>query len=108
MCLYPKLVQNPKYKKNKKNKGTIPECRDPRVLFVPIGCGRCMECRKKRSREWKTRLMEEYRHDRTGKFVTFTFSDESLLDLEADLREKGCTLEGTNLEDEIVRLATAI
>jgi len=37
MCLYPKLIKNPKYKPNKKNGGIVPELKDIRVLAVPIG-----------------------------------------------------------------------
>lgn len=78
MCLYPRLRKNPKYQKNKKNGGNIPPVTDKRVLWVPIGCGKCYECMKKKSREWQIRLQEEIRTDNTGKFVTLTFSPESL------------------------------
>ena len=49
MCLYPKLIQNPKYKKNKKNGGNVPTPQDDRVLLVPIGCGKCFECMKQKN-----------------------------------------------------------
>ena len=39
MCLYPRLIKNPKYKSNKKNGGVIPYMKDDRVFFVPISCG---------------------------------------------------------------------
>ena len=48
MCLYPTLIDNPKYKSNKKNGGVIPLCIDERIKKVPIGCGYCEECRKKK------------------------------------------------------------
>lgn len=58
MCLYPKLIKNRKYIKNKKNKGKIPPLPkilvnsklidDARVVLVPVGCGKCMECMKKK------------------------------------------------------------
>lgn len=48
MCLYPKLIKNKRYTINIKNKGIIPECIDERMLFVPIGCGKCIECMKKK------------------------------------------------------------
>ena len=63
MCLYPKLVKNPKYIPNKKNKGIIPKVNDPRVLFVPIACGKCMECMRSKAREWRVRLHEEIRNN---------------------------------------------
>ena len=47
MCLYPRLIKNPKYKANKKNGGIIPAISDKRVLAVPIGCGKCIECKKR-------------------------------------------------------------
>lgn len=100
MCLYPKLIKNRKYIANKKNKGVIPKVTDPRVLYVPVKCGKCMECMKANSREWKIRLQEEIRTDKTGQFVTLSFSDESLLSL-----GEGIELEGYNLDNEIARKA---
>lgn len=81
MCLYPKIIQNKKYTANKKNKGKIPQMTDQRVQFVPVGCGKCMECRKKKGREWAVRLGEEIRTNKNGKFITFSFSNESLKEL---------------------------
>ena len=43
MCLYPRLIENPKYKITKKNGGEVPPILDNRVKFVPIGCGNCYE-----------------------------------------------------------------
>lgn len=88
MCLYPKLIINKKYTITKKNKGIVPEMKDERVKYVPVGCGKCLECLKKKSREWKVRLHEEILHDDSGKFVTLTFSDECLLKLENELLDK--------------------
>lgn len=82
MCLYPKLLKNRKYTKTKKNKGIVPQVNDARVLMVPVGCGKCMECRKQRAREWQVRLSEELRHDNEVQFVTLTFNDEGLEELE--------------------------
>ena len=59
MCLYPKLIKNRKYIANKKNGGNIPPVSDLRVIMVPVGCGKCIECKKKKSREWSIRLQEE-------------------------------------------------
>ncbi len=56
MCLYPKLIKNRKYVANKKNKGVIPPILDKRVLMVPDGCGKCMECRRQIARYWLVRL----------------------------------------------------
>lgn len=82
MCLYSKLVKNPKYKKNKKNGGIIPPLPlDRRILYVPIKCGKCMECKKAKANEWNVRMMEELKTSKNGIFVTLTFSNESIIEL---------------------------
>lgn len=81
MCLYPRLIQNPKYTKNKKNGGVIPPVNDKRALYVPIQCNKCMECKQKKAREWSVRLNEEIAQNREGKFVTLTFSNEKYKEL---------------------------
>lgn len=81
MCLYPKLIINPKYKANKKNGGNVPTLKDERVGLVPIGCNDCIECRKKKGNEWRVRLAEEIKENKNGKFVTLTFSNESYAEL---------------------------
>ena len=101
MCLYPKLIKNRKYITNKKNKGIVPKIKDKRVLLVPVSCGKCMECKKKKSRDWQVRLSEEIRHNKNGKFVTFTFSDASLKLLAKEVQG----LDGYELENEIARIA---
>ena len=76
MCLYPRLMYNPKYKANKKNGGCIPPVNDQRTLYVPIGCGVCIECRKQNARNWQLRLYEDIKEHKNGKFVTLTFSND--------------------------------
>jgi len=100
MCLYPKLITNRKYIPNKKNGGVIPAVSDKRVLQVPVGCGKCMECKKQKSREWQVRLQEEIRENKNGKFVTLTFSDESIKELSKNIK-----LEGYELDNEIATKA---
>ena len=79
MCLYPTLIDNPKYKSNKKNGGVIPYCFDARIKKVPIGCGYCEECRKKKAGEWYIRLENELRSNKERcRFITLTFNEESL------------------------------
>jgi len=102
MCLYPKLIKNRKYVSNKKNGGNIPPVTDQRVLLVPVGCGKCIECKKQKAREWQVRLTEEIRNDNTGKFVTLTFSNESIKELTKEING----VEGYNLDNEIATLAT--
>lgn len=102
MCLYPKLIKNRKYVANKKNKGIIPKVKDKRVLYVPVACGKCMECKKAKAKEWQVRLSEEIKHDKTGKFVTLTFSEESLKELGKEIK----ILDGYEKDNEIATLAT--
>ena len=77
MCLYPKLIKNKKYTKNKKNGGIIPTVSDNRVLYVTAACGKCFECRKQKARAWQVRMSEELRENPNAIFVTLTISDES-------------------------------
>jgi hypothetical protein len=77
MCLYPKLIKNKKYTKNKKNGGVIPAVSDNRVLWVTAACGKCFECRKQKAREWQVRMSEELRENPNAIFVTLTISDEA-------------------------------
>lgn len=78
MCLYPKLIKNKKYLPNKKNNWNPPKCEDYRVLYVTAACGKCLECRKQKQREWLVRMSEELRHDPNAYFMTLTFSEEKL------------------------------
>lgn len=82
MCLYPKMILNKKYRPNKKNGGNTPFFNDIRTLYVPIACGVCYECLKKKGREWAIRLNEEIKEKKNAKFVTLTFSEEELTKLE--------------------------
>lgn len=102
MCLYPKLILNRKYLPNKKNKGHPPTITDERTRYVPIGCGKCMECLRQKSRGWQVRLHEELRNNRNAYFVTLSFSDESLNDLDKEIDER---LEGYERENKIATLA---
>ncbi len=81
MCLYPTFIKNPKYKPNKKNKGKPPVCKDRRLLYIPVKCGCCIECRKEKQREWRVRLEEELRSN-FGYFITLTISQEGIKELE--------------------------
>lgn len=87
MCLYPKLIKNPKYLPNKKNNYKPPICKDRRLLYVAVGCGQCKECRKQLKNSWRIRLTEELRVNK-GIFVTLTFSDENIEKLKKELDAK--------------------
>ena len=101
MCLYPRLMKNRKFTSNKKNGGVKPEVKDSRVLVVPIGCGKCMECKKQKSVEWQVRLHEEIRESKNGKFVTMTFTDKALVELQSELK----MYKGYELENQTATLA---
>ncbi len=101
MCLYPKLIINRKYVKNKKNGGVVPPVNDERARMVPVGCGKCIECRKQKSRNWQVRLQEDLRENKNGKFVTYTFSEYELQKIDNEI--KG--LSGYERDNEICRIA---
>ena len=84
MCLYPQLIKNPKYKSSKKRGYYVPKNYDKRTEYVPVACGKCFECRKKRAREWRIRLAEEIRHNKSY-FITLTIDDENLEMLKNEL-----------------------
>lgn len=111
MCLYPKIIRNRKYISNKKNRGIVPVAEDARVLWVPVGCGKCIECKNQKAREWKVRLQEEVRNDKTGQFVTLTFSNESIAELDGVIEEianedtgEVAILEGYERDNEIAKI----
>ena len=49
-----------------------------RTYYVPTKCGRCIECRQQRQREWIVRLSEELRENNNALFVTLTFDKEKI------------------------------
>ena len=100
MCLYPRLIKNPKYRVNKKNEGNVPEITDMRVGYVAIGCGYCFECMKQKAYSWKVRLQEDIKQHQNGKFVTLTFSNESYTELAKNIKAEGYTL-----DNEVARIA---
>jgi hypothetical protein len=111
MCLYPRLILNRKYTSNKKNGGVVPPIGDPRTKMVPVGCQNCIECRKKKAREWQVRLLEDIKHHTYGKFVTLTFSNEKYKELVEEIRkwEKDNEIyeeiEGYALDNQVATMA---
>lgn len=85
MCLYPRLMKNPRYKGGKEFL-----CDDRRKLYVAVGCGNCYECRKQKAQQWRVRLQEELKVQKHAYFVTLTFSNESLLELSKALNTLEC------------------
>lgn len=82
MCIYQTKGVNKKYTKTKKNGGIIPPVYDERTRTVYYDCGRCYECRNKVARDWQLRMKEEIKESKNGKFITLTFSNESIKALE--------------------------
>lgn len=103
MCLYPKLIKNPKYRSTKKNGGNIPPILDQRVKYVPIGCTRCMECKRQKANAWRVRLLEDIRTNTNAQFITLTLSNESYYELDQEINEN---LEGYERDNAIATLAT--
>lgn len=101
MCLYPNIIKNKKYTANKKNGGNIPTPTDKRVLYVPVKCGKCMECAKQKSREWQVRLNEDIKHNKNAQFVTLTFSNEEYTKLSKEITK----LDGYERDNEIAKKA---
>ncbi|WNK14258.1 MAG: replication initiator protein [Microvirus sp.] len=85
----------------KKNGGNIPPVNDQRTTYIPIGCQNCIECRKKKARDWQIRLLEEVKTNKNGKFITLTFSNASIMKLQEEL--KG--LRGYELDNAIATIA---
>lgn len=114
MCLFPRLIKNKKYEPNKKNRGIVPDFpvgkdgnADMRVLAVPIKCGECMECRKQNASQWKSRLKEDIRHNTNAKWVTLTFSNESIKKLYEKYEDIN-TLKGYDVDNAIATKAVRL
>lgn len=103
MCLYPRLINNPRYKENQKNGGIIPPINDIRTTVIPIGCNNCIECRKQKARDWQVRLQEEIKTNKGGKFITLTFNTKSLNDI-----GKNINLTGYNKDNAIATRAVRL
>lgn len=88
MCIYTKAVENPRFKKWRKENGGLHPNYDYKKAYVPIECGECIECRRKKAREWKTRIREEWKDKGVAHFVTLTFSEKELDKLEVDAKSK--------------------
>jgi hypothetical protein len=69
--------------------------------MVPVGCGKCIECKKQKSRNWQVRLQEDIRVNKNAKFITYTFSEHELQKLDNEI--KG--LSGYDRDNEICKIA---
>lgn len=90
MCLYPRLMKNPRYLPNKKNNNRPPKCTDFRLKYVSVGCGNCIECRLQKAHEWQIRLMEEIKCHKYNYFITLTFDNKNLKELCKETEQKEC------------------
>lgn len=77
MCLFPRFIKNPKYNSYKLKKGDV-ICDDFRKMYVPIGCGKCYECKRQKAQQWRIRLAEELKVHKHAYFCTLTFAPEEL------------------------------
>ena len=50
---------------------------DKRLSLVPIGCQKCIECRKQKANQWIARLSEDIKVNTNGIFITLTFDNEN-------------------------------
>lgn len=68
----------------KRNQFNPPQPSDGRLRWIEVGCGYCYECMKQKANSWKFRLQQEIKNKENTKclFVTLTFSDESLQELQ--------------------------
>lgn len=78
MCLFATYIRNKRYLPNKKNNGYPVKCKDERTRWVAAKCGVCPECRKEAANQWRIRLIEDFKQGGEKKFVTLSFSPESL------------------------------
>ena len=108
MCLYPKFILNRKYVPNKKNGGNPPTMKDERTKYVPVGCGKCMECMKQKAMRWQVRLHEEIRVNPRADYVTLSFSEESLIKLDNKINSGKDKITGYNLDNKMAILGVRL
>ena len=71
-----------------------------RERLVPVPCGKCPECLKRRSNSWAYRLQQEEKMHRTSAFVTLTYDNDNVT-----LTQKGfLTLVKKDFQDFMKRL----
>lgn len=107
MCIRPQKIINKRYLPTRKNNYNPPVCTDKRLYEIEIPCGSCIECRKRKARDWSIRLQEEIKRDtyfngvkQTPLFVTLTINDESA----KKLTEKYNLIDANDVAKKAVRL----
>ena len=78
MCLYTKKILNKRFMPTRKNGYEPPVCTDERLRYIDIECGHCYECKRKKAREWRTRMSEELKTNPKAIFFTGTFTDKRI------------------------------
>ena len=78
MCLYTKRILNKRFIPTRKNGYEPPICTDERLRYIDIECGHCYECKRKKAREWRTRMSEELKTNPKAIFFTGTFTDKRI------------------------------
>lgn len=83
MCTQPIKIKNKRYVANRKNNWQPPKADDENLKEIEVPCGWCIECRKRKAREWSIRLQEEIKQktylngvEQQPLFITLTLSDE--------------------------------
>lgn len=90
MCLYPTKIENPRYRKRSDV--------HPAIKYVTAKCGKCIECRQARAREWQQRLYEECEDTKwPHSFITLTVRDDVA-------KEFGIDYTGPRKESELPEL----
>lgn len=88
MCLFPRLIKNKAYSKQRFL--AIGTTIDERKKYVAVGCGKCIECKQQKAQQWRVRLCEEMKVQKYSKFITLTFTNESLDTLTKEFNTTEC------------------
>lgn len=90
-CLHPITIPNPRYKSWKKNLSadvyvdTMVDCFGtihPKDEYLTVPCGHCYQCRKRKAKEWRLRLLWEHTRHHNAIFITLSISDEYIKEAE--------------------------
>lgn len=90
MCVYSRKGENKRYLPNKKNGGKPEIPKYERLKGIEYKCGYCIDCRRERANSWRIRLREEIKDYKKSIFVTLTFTEEALDELEQVAETNEC------------------
>jgi len=81
-CLHPVCIPKKEYPwKDKTIVNSVDQIHYTRL----VPCGHCIECLRTKSKNWRIRLFEEYKHVSDAKFVTLTFAPDEYEKLKSDV-----------------------